>query len=104
MNDEPGQVRNVPAFDIAFLAVIAAAYTGIFTNSRPGTTSADLVILVVLGVVITVVGLRSFTFFARHEEPLPRLLYFSIEVGLAALILYFSHGAGALIILPLAGE
>jgi signal transduction histidine kinase len=97
-------IRHVPAFEAAFLAVVVAAYVSIFTNAKYEPTLTEWLILVGLGIIFTLVGVQSFAFFEKHEAFLARLAYFSFTVLLAALIIFFSRGAGALVVLPLAGE
>jgi len=92
--------------NLSFALTVVAAY---LTLLLPAAQSPDLprtIGLLALGAVYLIVGTFGFETVCRIESPLTVILYLAIQIPLATLIVYLSHGDGliGLLVLPLASH
>ena len=91
--------------DIAFAVLVLASYFSTF-SSRQSATSAELLLLIGLGVAYIAVGIYGYAFVTRSGKFALHLAYFATQILLGGLIVYLGQGVGfnAMVLLPLAGH
>jgi signal transduction histidine kinase len=88
--------------DLAFALVVLISYFAAF--SKPPQTSLFLItVLICLGVAYITLGIYGFAFVNQMGLLIPKVIYFSLQLIIGGLIVYFGKGAGfnAFILLPL---
>ena len=91
--------------DIAFAVVVLASYFSTFSQMQR-TSSADLLLMIGLGVAYIAIGIYGYSFTARAGKLPLFLVYFAGQIVLGGLIIYLGKGVGfnAMVLLPLAGH
>jgi signal transduction histidine kinase len=91
--------------DLAFIAVLIAAYLSMVSYLRRSYDPLELGLLIVASVAYLVLGLGGFAYCKRAGSLRASLIYFAIQIPLAAAVLQLSAaGLMFLIMLPLAGQ
>jgi len=91
--------------DIAFVAVVVAAYASILVAGAAYTVTT-LAILVGLGLLYTLIGTYGFLVVQRRDVDWIYALYFVVQLLISGLIVYLSQAVGlvAFALLPLVGH
>ena len=99
---EPSKFTINTGTDLAFALVVFISYFAAFSN---GTLYNPFLITVsiLLGIAYITNGIYGFAFTSRKRSNTTTLIYFSLQLLLGGLIVYYGKGAGftALILLPL---
>jgi signal transduction histidine kinase len=91
--------------DIAFAVVVLASYFSTFSLMER-TSSADLLLMIGLGVAYIAIGIYGYSFVVRAGKLPLFLVYFAGQILLGGMIIYLGKGVGfnAMVLLPLAGH
>jgi len=93
------------SINVAFTVVVLASYFATF-SVLPTSSTLEIVLLVVIGIVYITVGTYGYMACSRHPSRALRLAYFVLQIPLGAAMVYLGKGAGfnAMVLLPLAGH
>lgn len=103
------QERNIhttgDSINVAFTVVVLASYFATF-SVLPTSSTLEIVLLVVIGIIYITVGTYGYMACSRHRSRAVRLAYFVLQIPLGAAMVYLGKGAGfnAMVLLPLAGH
>ena len=91
--------------DLAFAVVVLTAYFVTFSSIKT-TSSTEIALMIILGIIYVVVGIYGYGFCARSNSLTLHLAYFGIQIPLGAIIIYLGRGSGlnAMVLLPLAAH
>lgn len=98
-------IKTGGGVDLAFAIVVLASYFATFSGFSESST-LDLVLMIVIGMVYLTLGIYGYGFCARVDQLSLSITYFAIQAILGAWIIYLGKGAGfnAMVLLPLAGH
>lgn len=93
------------SINVAFTVVVLASYFATF-SVLPTSSTLEIVLLVVIGIVYISVGTYGYMACSRHPSRVLRLAYFVLQIPLGAAMVYLGKGVGfnAMVLLPLAGH
>jgi signal transduction histidine kinase len=110
MNSKPGNSANLfSSGNVAFVIVVCASYasaTAALIYSRHSVPAWEIAVLVVVGAAYLVVGTYGFGICRRSGSLLARGGYFVVQLLLASALILLGGSSGelSLILLPLAGQ
>jgi signal transduction histidine kinase len=105
MKSFPRLRRHLSGGDLAFIAVLIAAYLSMVSYLRRSFEPLELGLLIAASVAYLALGIWGFAYCKRAGSVRASLIYFVVQIPLAAAILQLSAvGLMFLIMLPLAGQ
>lgn len=103
--DTKPAIQTGSGADLAFAVVVLTAYFVTFSSIKT-TSSTEIALMIILGIIYVVVGIYGYGFCARSNSLTLHLAYFGIQIPLGAIIIYLGRGSGlnAMVLLPLAAH
>lgn len=106
MNKNPrSRITTGSGADLAFAIVVLTSYFVTFSSLRTPST-LEIAVMSGVGIAYISLGIYGYSFCQKLGSLAAALLYFTVQMPLAGVIIYLAKGAGfnALIMLPLAGQ
>ncbi len=97
----PLDVRLNRQGNAAFAFIVVLAYAILLLSPSPLSSTSDLAVLVVLGILYALIGMYGLRIALRSGRLAPLLVYFAVQLGLVLVILLRSLSVGQLWLLPL---
>lgn len=88
-------IKTGGGVDLAFAIVVLASYFATFSGFSESST-LDLVLMIVIGMVYLTLGIYGYGFCARVDQLSLSITYFAIQAILGAWIIYLGKGTGSM--------